>query len=274
MDRRSMNLTQRGCPSCKDSSSKVEYQSQDYAVVRCVPCGFVYLPVSAAFEHYVEGDGAWENAIGANTALRLKKMPLRTKFSLATRFRTKFRKKTPVSYLDRHFSATNQKRIDVLDIGCGDGGYLLSLEDRFVPFGIEISRELAQLAEAVFSGRGGSVINAPKTKALHQFQSQSMDAIVMRSYLEHEAEPLEVLQGCAKVLKKTGLVVIKVPNYASLNRIVMGSNWCGLRFPDHVNYFTPQSLSTMAALAGFKTIQRIADKLPTSDNMWAVLTPA
>ena len=269
-----MNLAQRGCPACQESSSSVEYQSKDYAVVRCDQCDFVYLPVSAAFEHYVEGEGAWENSIGANTELRLKKMPLRTKLSLATRFRTKFKKKTPVSYLDRHFSTTAQKRIEVLDIGCGDGAYLLSLEDRFVPFGIEISKELAHHAEAVFSKRGGSVINAPTTKALFQFQGQSMDAVVMRSYLEHEAEPLEVLQGCANVLKKTGVVVIKVPNYGSLNRRVMGANWCGFRFPDHVNYFTPASLSKMASLAGFRTVQRFTDKLPTSDNMWAVLTPA
>jgi len=67
--------------------------------------------------------------------------------------------------------------------------------------------------------------------------------------------------------------VIKVPNYACVNRMMMGANWCGFRFPDHVNYFTPQSLSKMASLAGFKTVQRFSDKLPTSDNMWAVLSP-
>ena len=273
MSRHSINLTPRKCPSCGDGSHDVKYHSAGYEIVCCNSCDFVYLPVSAALEHYVEGDGAWENSQRANTELRLKKMPLRTRLSLATRFRTKFRKKSPVDYLDRHFYSADQKRIEVLDIGCGNGGYLLSLEERFVPFGIEISKDLARQAENLFSARGGSVINAPTTQAISEFAPHSMDAIVMRSYLEHEADPLEVLQGCAKIIRKGGLVVIKVPNYACVNRMMMGANWCGFRFPDHVNYFTPQSLSKMASLAGFKTVQRFTDKLPTSDNMWAVLSP-
>ena len=82
-----------------------------------------------------------------------------------------------------------------------------------------------------------------------------------------------MLKGCFNLVKKSGLVVVKAPNYAALNRRVMGAGWCGFRFPDHVNYFTPKSLAEMGARAGFKTVQRFVDRLPTSDNMWAVLTP-
>ncbi len=274
MKHQKINLHQRSCPSCGNASHQEKYKSKDYAVVKCDGCDFVYLPVAAEFEHYVEGEGAWQNARGANTVLRLSKMPLRTRFSLATRFRTKFRKKSPVQFLHRHFSDIAHQRIELLDIGCGNGGYLMSLDEKFVPFGIEISKGLAQQAHESFSSRGGSVMNAPTTQALHQFAPHSMGAIVMRSYLEHEAQPLEVLKGCASILKKDGVVVIKVPNYASVNRMFMGANWCGFRFPDHVNYFTPQSLTAMAALAGFRTDQRFTDTLPTSDNMWAALTLA
>ena len=41
-----------------------------------------------------------------------------------------------------------------------------------------------------------------------------------------------------------------MPNFGSVNRRVSGSQWCGFRYPDHVNYFTPQSLRTMAADCG------------------------
>jgi hypothetical protein len=68
--------------------------------------------------------------------------------------------------------------------------------------------------------------------------------------------------------------VIKVPNYGSLNRIVMGRRWCGFRYPDHLNYFTPATLRRMAAKAGLDAHFGATGKLPTSDNMWAVLTKA
>ena len=246
---------------------------REFSVVQCDGCGFTYLPVAASLDHYFEGDGAWENAQPLEIERRKKRKPLRMRLDLATRFRTKFRKKSPSHSIARHFAHDRQARLDVLDIGCGSGGYLLSLDERFVPHGIEISKGLAQEAHASFSKRNGSVVNAATTSALGQIAPQSMDAIVMRSYLEHESEPLAVLKGCASVVRKHGLVVVKVPNYASINRHVMSSGWCGFRFPDHVNYFTPKSLTDMAATAGFRTVQSFADKLPTSDNMWAVLIP-
>ena len=65
---------------------------------------------------------------------------------------------------------------------------------------------------------------------------------------------------------------MKVPNYGSLNRMVMGKRWCGFRYPDHLNYFTPRTLAAMADGAGFDTEWGATGRLPTSDNMWAVLT--
>ncbi|MDB5569806.1 MAG: hypothetical protein JWN93_989 [Hyphomicrobiales bacterium] len=268
-----MALTPRRCPLCDSGNATPRYRVKTFAVVACDDCGFTYLPVAAGFDHYAEGDGAWENAQPSFIQERLAQTPLQTRLSLATRFRTRFRKKSPVHYIDRHTANQAQPRLNVLDIGCGAGGYLLSLHPRYVPHGVDISRELAAMAHASFSARGGFVVTAPATQALSRFEPGSMDAIVMRSYLEHEAEPLEVLKGCFGLVKKDGLVVVKVPNYAALNRVVMGSGWCGFRFPDHVNYFTPTSLAQMAAKAGFRTRQRLVDKLPTSDNMWAVLTP-
>jgi 2-polyprenyl-3-methyl-5-hydroxy-6-metoxy-1,4-benzoquinol methylase len=267
-----MALTARSCPMCASAKASPRYTVDTFCVVACDDCDFTYLPVAAGFEHYTQGEGAWENAQPSFIQERLAQSPIQTRLSLATRFRTKIKKKSPVQYIDRH-TRQGQGQLNVLDIGCGAGGYLLSLKPRYVPFGIDISRELAAMANASFSSRGGFVVTAPATSALSQFEPGSMDAIVMRSYLEHEAEPLEVLKGCFGLVKKDGLVVVKVPNYAALNRVVMGSGWCGFRFPDHVNFFTPKSLTQMAAKAGFRTQQRFVDKLPTSDNMWAVLTP-
>ena len=52
----------------------------------------------------------------------------------------------------------------------------------------------------------------------------------------------------------------------------MGRRWCGFRYPDHLNYFSPNTLRAMANKAGFETSFGLTGCLPTSDNMWAVLT--
>ncbi len=74
------------------------------------------------------------------------------------------------------------------------------------------------------------------------------------------------------MLKPGGVAIIKVPNFASVNRRVMGSRWCGFRFPGHVNHFTPASLSTMVADAGLTPVGfDFFDRFPLSDNMWMVV---
>jgi hypothetical protein len=50
--------------------------------------------------------------------------------------------------------------------------------------------------------------------------------------------------------------------------------WCGFRWSDHVNYFTPATLTLMASAAGF-AVSRMGflDRQPLSDSMYSVLRP-
>ena len=267
-----MELLPRNCPQCASENRSREYALAEGEICKCSDCNFVYLPVAADLSYLTEGEGAWENSLATHTAARLKSAPVRTRLSLATRFRTKFRKKSPVTFIMDHFAATAEP-INVLDVGCGNGVYLLSLSENFVPFGVELSKGLAEEANQNFAGRGGYVVHSSAAMGLQKFEPRSMDAVVMRSYLEHDAEPLQVLTACQKILKPGGMAVVKVPNYGSVNRQIMGKNWCGIRYPDHLNYFTPQSLEAMAKKAGFRVDQSFLNRLPTSDNMWAVFKP-
>ena len=97
----------------------------------------------------------------------------------------------------------------------------------------------------------------------------------MHAFLEHEMHPLETLRAAARVLRPDGRLILKMPNYASINRRVRGARWCGFRFPDHVNYFTPASLRAMVQAAGLRVVRmHVSDRLPTSDNMWLVAGPS
>ncbi len=267
-------LEARACPACGSDHADTRHTAGPWRIVACRECGFVYLPVAARTDYFTEGEGAWESSIREKRARDLKETPITARLSMATRFRTKYRKRTPVDYIVASLEDARDSKRAVLDIGCGAGDYLASLDSRFTPYGIELSKGLAAMAQAAFEKRGGRVVQAATVEPLPQFPADSIDAVVMRSYLEHEPRAREVLEGVRGVLRKNGVAVIKVPNYGSLNRRIMGNRWCGFRFPEHVNYFTPTSLKKMAASAGLAFEQSMLDHLPTSDNMWAVLRKA
>ncbi len=133
---------------------------------------------------------------------------------------------------------------------------------------------LAAAADLAFRARGGRAVCAPAVVGLRSFADASFDVATLRSYLEHEHDPLAVLRAVRSLLNRSGVAFVKVPNYGSLNRRVRGARWCGYRHPEHVNYFTARTLRARAAMAGFKSRIGLTDAFPTSDNLWARLAPA
>jgi len=166
----------------------------------------------------------------------------------------------------------------VLDIGCGSGGVLegfvatfAALGVRVIPSGIEISKELSRLAGERLAAYGGLVLNLPALEGIQGSSAQHFHCALMSSYLEHETATGEVLSALRGRLVPGGRVLIKVPNYACWNRHFRGARWCGFRFPDHVNYFTPTGLRRQVEEAGFDVARmKLADRFPLSDNMYLV----
>jgi hypothetical protein len=74
-----------------------------------------------------------------------------------------------------------------------------------------------------------------------------------------------------RILRPGAPLIIKVPNYGCLNRMVSGGKWCGFRYPDHVNYWTPKTLKKIIEDTGLEIVRfNIKDRFPTSDNMWLI----
>ncbi len=94
---------------------------------------------------------------------------------------------------------------------------------------------------------------------------------MMHSYLKHETQVSKTLNGAMRYLKLGVKAFIRAPNYNSLNRRISGPKWSGFRYPDHVNYFTVDTLKAVSANAGFdfKLVNR--HKIWLDDNIQAVL---
>ena len=143
----------------------------------------------------------------------------------------------------------------ILDIGCGSGAKFENISNKYIPYGIDISEESAREANEVFKIRGGEAVCAPSTEVLDRFGENKFSGAILRAYLEHEHDPFEVLKNLKYTLKNDAYAIIKVPNYGSLNRRVRGNKWCGFRFPDHVNQFTPKTLLTMISNANYEVVK-------------------
>jgi len=237
-------------------------------VKTCRACHFTYLENPPAYAA-LEEDFAWEKTSAAEEARRRADRPLAKRFSHAfRRFRQKVLKRDKLfTLLRRHIPSGR-----VLDIGCGGGGVLARLPQGYEPHGIEISRVLAARADALVRPRGGHVVQASAVEGVAAFAPNSLDGALLSAFLEHEAQPALLLRGLLRALRPGAPVIIKVPNFASFNRHARGPNWCGFRFPDHVNYFTPQTLARLARDCGFRVAQcSLGDRWPLSDNLWMVL---
>ena len=263
-------VLERACPACgAGASAKTERTDTppEWPLVRCDDCAFVYLSrgpdYSALFTTM-----AWERTTKVEEQARAEMRPYSYRFSKLTRWRLGLLPRTRlIDQILRHARPGN-----VIDLGCGNGGQLNELPGDYIPYGIEISTEAARRAQENFTARGGVVVNDAVLTGLERFPENYFNAAVLRSYLEHELQPRAVLEVLFPHLSPGGVALVKVPNYGSVNRWIMGRRWSGFRFPDHLNYFTPAGLRAMAESCGYRVEFGPTGRLPTSDNMHAVLS--
>lgn len=267
-------LLLRPCPNCGTDNSDgalLAYSWRHWRLRRCAKCGFVYLENPPDYAG-LDTAYAWETNRGDRRERMRAEHPVAERLSQARRTVRKHltRWMAPPDKLNRWIAAWMPAG-RIVDVGCGDGDRLAALPPGYTGVGIEISRAIAQTAVADLAGRDAEVVNAPAIEGLATLEAGSVSGVVMRSFLEHEHRPRELLDEVARVLKCGGAAIIKVPNFGSVNRAVMGSRWCGFRFPGHVNYFTPRTLRRMVEDAGLAAVRfGPTDRFPLSDNMWMV----
>lgn len=258
------HVVTRDCPGCGGTACTPlpDYSRAPWTTVACDACGFVYLREAPVYDR-LEEEFAWEKTFAAETERRAQARPAFSRVDRATRWRLALFRRDEAATYREVFGEGN-----VLDVGCGGG---TRLPEPLVPFGIEISKDLAARADAHMQTRGGRTVQASAIGGLSAFPDGFFSGALLRSFLEHEIDPKGLLSGLHRVLRPGGAVYVKVPNFGSLNRRVMGVRWCGFRFPDHVNYFTMKSLADMARDCGYAIEPRGGLTRPVSDNLYAVL---
>jgi len=271
----------RHCPLLEKAGDfrPLDVAPAPWQVRQCLTTGLVYLANPPAQDRYRE-EFAWEVTHAAESARRRREEPLLAAASRAVKtFRRRWLKRDKLVGMIAAIARRRTGLIRLVDIGCSDGGLFgrlvaalpADVASRLEPVGIEISTHLAAVADERLRVHGGRCIHAAGVDGLRRLAPGSIHVVILSCVLEHEIDPLPLLTGCRDRLAPDGAVVVKVPNYDCLARRVRGRRWCGYRWPDHVNYFTPATLATTAARAGLAvTRMRLADRSPLSDSLYAV----
>jgi len=248
---------------------------------RCRETGFVYLANPPRQEAYREAF-AWQETFRAERLRRHEREPVISSASRAFKHvRHHWLRRDRVVAIARGIvlgDAADPFRL--VDVGCAAGKLLRRLVEslpeaaarRLQPIGVEISTGLVAKADDLLGRFGGHCLHAAGAEALEAMEPESVRLVVLSCVLEHELRPLDLLRGCRRALVSGGRVIVKVPNHDCIGRRLRGPRWCGYRWPDHVNYFTPETLAGMADRAGLKVERmNLSDRWPLSDSLYAIL---
>lgn len=149
----------------------------------------------------------------------------------------------------------------VLDMGCGAGGYLNLLREKFPgieTWGIEIDEAAGSYAQSqghnVLIGNGGDL--------LAQVPDGHFDLISCNDVLEHFTDPYSLLRQLRTKLKPGGRLISSLPNiryYKPMFRYVFKGDWkyepAGVMDNTHFRFFTKVSIERMYREAGFKILR-------------------
>lgn len=160
----------------------------------------------------------------------------------------------------------DNKKVKILDIGCGSGDDLINIKNILVKnnidsklHGVEIYKDYSDSAK----DKGIEVISIDIEKEKIPFTDGDFDIIIINQVLEHAKEIFWILSQANRVLKKQGLLIIGVPNLAAWhNRILLlfgRQPSCIKVLSAHVRGFTKKNLvQALVKYGGFTLLNYAA----------------
>src|SRR5262249_10612840 len=133
----------------------------------------------------------------------------------------------------------------LLELGCAYGFFLQEARRHFEVAGIELAADAAAHCRSA----GLNVLQGvADEESLRQIGH--VDVIVLFDVIEHLPEPRETLALCHRYLNPGGLIVITTGDFASPLARLAGVKWRLMTPPQHLWFFTPESMRRIATALG------------------------
>lgn len=153
------------------------------------------------------------------------------------------------------FLIRNAKRPvrSLLDIGCALGVLLEEADKLGISSkGVDISAAAVSYAKKQHLSVHHDTCVSWEKRGGH---AKQYDVITALEVIEHEKNPLTMLQSMFRMLRPGGTAVLTTPNFNTLFRTLMGNNWVGYQHMEHLWFFTPETLTRLLKQAGFSDIR-------------------
>ena len=222
------------CDICGNSEIKFLFASRDYVtgdkffIYKCLKCGIVFTdlrPSGRDFKKYYPDSYYGKRKSFADDLINY-------------------------SRLRKISGLFGRSKISVLDVGCGNGGFLsLLLRVGYDVQGTEMAPERHFVENAILEKI------CKKDLPDCGFSEKKFDAVTMWHSLEHIDNPERYLREAKRVLKDEGFLIIEVPNFASWQSRLTGGRWFHLDVPRHLFHYDPKTLPTLLVSYGFPVLK-------------------
>jgi SAM-dependent methyltransferase len=224
------------CLICGSHRLKYLFLSHGYRVDQCLTCGLRFLnpqpsdEVLAGIysEHYALGDPSPE---GMRRVAGMKRA-------------------TASLYLQQLLDFTGSPPATLLEVGCGSGDLLVEAQAAGIDVtGVEVSAHAASTANE----RLGKPAVRHGELADVDLPARSFDACVLSDVIEHDRDPVRLLERVRELLAPGGALFIATVSTQHWTARAMGRHWMEHKI-EHLTYFDPMSITLALTKAGFRDV--------------------
>lgn len=250
----------RDCLVCENAAAReLAYAQAGRQLLECLNCGFTYVPVAACSTAPPRAAGARTHP--ADALLRW--------LDRATSWRRFMFSLLQPHELLNHLGPGSG---NVVEVGCNHDT-LRFISRRFSVYGLEAFSALSVRARTEAAQAGVTILSATAEQGLSRFPDRSLAGVVLQSHLERDADARSVVELLGRKLRVDGIAILKLTNYGSINRMIMGKRWYKFRYPEYLNYFRRRDIAALAARFGLEASFPFLLSLPTDDHFVAILRP-
>jgi SAM-dependent methyltransferase len=226
------DLEQPACPLCGPGvPQRPRHAFPPFGVVDCAGCGLAFLSPRLTQERVLAmyQDAAYYDSSvagrGYDEYLAVRENWVRT--------------------FDRRLRAIarHQPRGRALDVGCGPGFFLDAAAGRgYEAWGVDPSAYAVEMARRTHGDRVCTSVleSAP-------FPPAHFDLVTAFDAFEHVYDPVGFVEAAHRLLTPGGALAITTPDITSLLSRVSGRRWVSFKIPEHVSYWSPQTIRRVLA---------------------------
>ena len=219
------------CPWCGSENAQLHLELKDlfltqeqFKILECKDCGLLYTtprPNKEEIGSYYKSDEYYshqENMEGFIPKVyeKVKTINLKNKY---------------------HIAAEETTKGKILDIGCGVGDFLHTMEQQgWDCTGVEPSEDAKAIARKRIKAQ---LLSSEEQENLSE---GSFDVITMWHVLEHVDALRWQIQQLYRLCKPGGRIIIALPNYKSYDGQYYKAEWAAYDVPRHLNHFDQKTL--------------------------------